>query len=687
LSFGIGFWSVIIAVSPWSALSSLSTAQWVGLSFAATIALAASLLRAYRTKILLDFARVGPISRQFLNLGVGSLINAAAPMRIGEVLRSYLLAKQLRIGLGFSLVAIALERLVDVVVVMTIFLVVAQFSETSTAPLFLQYASLTLAAGVILLIVFVLAIRQNRSLLGVLWKFTNFWNPRYALRLKLSFWTLLQGFLSFFRSKGACTSYGLLSLLSWGLYFLAVAQVFLVLETEASSTALVMPFVVPESLFRVTDLHGLILTISQALSESSLGDLQQLVKYVSITWLVLNVPIAFFGFIALCMPKTYSPLVTEPDLAQSPNSISKDLELEQFLDSFFKREAIAKVMQNHYSDGTSHILKFFKGGSNALTTLSLVHGEVVVRKVVPKEFKDKLRMQFEWLKVHSDLSYIVSPIRQLETADSYAIDLEYSQAMDMFSWLHESSVSASKASLTELLSSLGSDLYKKEELTETEKRQRVSTYLEECLFIRLSQAEDRSEEMRELINSPSIEVNGKTFDGLRVSFDAILQDPKTIDLLSSYKPTRTIHGDLTIDNLLVDEFGKVLVIDPSDDNAIRGPIIDYSRLLQSLEGGYEFLNQLQPEELSVYYSQEKERWVVHYPEKRSARYAALSLSVRESASMHLSPLEIESLDFHISLLFARMLNHRVKISPETAPAYLATSLIFLERFTNRDDRR
>jgi hypothetical protein len=176
------------------------------------------------------------------------------------------------------------------------------------------------------------------------------------------------------------------------------------------------------------------------------------------------------------------------------------------------------------------------------------------------------------------------------------------------------------------------------------------------------------------------------FNGLRSSFDLVLKESKTIELLASYQPTSSIHGDLTIDNLLVDEFGQALVIDPSDDNSVRGPIIDYSRLLQSLEGGYEFINQLQPEEISVEYLPEKTCWSIRYPDKRSARYEDLALVVRKSASVYLSTQEVESLDFHISLLFARMLSHRVNISLETAPAYLATSLIFIERFANRDGR-
>ena len=36
---------------------------------------------------------------------------------------------------------------------------------------------------------------------------------------------------------------------------------------------------------------------------------------------------------------------------------------------------------------------------------------------------------------------------------------------------------------------------------------------------------------------------------------------------------------------------EVLVIDPSDDNQVRGPVVDFARHMQSLAYGYEFLNE------------------------------------------------------------------------------------------------
>jgi serine/threonine protein kinase len=316
-------------------------------------------------------------------------------------------------------------------------------------------------------------------------------------------------------------------------------------------------------------------------------------------------PPSLIGFVALLLPKTYLRLDAEPEDTDAGRTSSKAFELEKFLDSFLRRDALADVLHSHSVDGSARLIMFFKGGSDALTTLSVVQGKLVVRKVVSKEFQQKLKMQFDWLRIHGHLPYIVSPIREIELEDAYLIDLEYLRSAEMFTWIHRSALVESEIKIKELLESISADVYISDPLTQSDRRYRVARYLEECLFRRLDETESASPEIAAIIKAPRIEINGKQFKGLRSYFEEVLSEPRNFQLLTDYHPTKAIHGDLTIDNMLVDDSGKVLLIDPSDDNSIRGPIIDYSRLLQSLDGGYEFLNQLEAEDVSLIYSIER----------------------------------------------------------------------------------
>jgi hypothetical protein len=121
-------------------------------------------------------------------------------------------------------------------------------------------------------------------------------------------------------------------------------------------------------------------------------------------------------------------------------------------------------------------------------------------------------------------------------------------------------------------------------------------------------------------------------------------------------------------------------------NTISSAVIDYGRLLQSLEGGYEFLNQLEGDEVITIKGLPDHAWTINFPIWRSAAYDSLAVTVREMAAKDLSDLEYSTLDLHVGLFFVRMLTHRLRISSETAPAYLATAVFFLERFLDQNDK-
>ena len=140
--------TVLLAVTvPWVVLRGLNWHSWMGLFGAVALVVVASLLRAARTRILLNFGQKGPLSTQFLDLGAGAMVNAAIPLRLGEVLRAYLLAKQLNISLGFTFVAVFFERLIDLVVVAGFFLILVLVTGASIGSFFIAYAALMLVVA------------------------------------------------------------------------------------------------------------------------------------------------------------------------------------------------------------------------------------------------------------------------------------------------------------------------------------------------------------------------------------------------------------------------------------------------------------------------------------------------------------------------------------------------------------
>jgi hypothetical protein len=432
-------------------------------------------------------------------------------------------------------------------------------------------------------------------------------------------------------------------------------------------------------MFRLSDIDGLLLAMSNTLESTQSGLASQILETVSVSWIVLNVPMAFLGFIYLILPTTLSKRHEKLEGQGSQRTNPKASELEEFLDSFFRREELAAAIHELAVDGSVKPIRFFKGGSNALTLLAEVESELVVRKIVSREHQQKLREQYSWLQKHGHLEYVVSPVRELSSSGSYMFDLEFLDAQDMFSWLHRSPLAISEDAITSLLSDLKSNLYMRANSQEIVGVDLIQEYLESWIYRRIVSVEAASPELNEIINSPHVRINGVNRNGLRKCLDLILTNPISLEALASCRTTESIHGDLTIDNMMVDESGRILIIDP-DQNTICSPVIDYSRILQSLEGGYEFLNQIDEKEVSTIKNPETDTWEICYPVIKSGAYESLAIVVRDIARKELSPSELSTLDLHVGLFFVRMLTHRLRISRHTTPVYLATAIVFLERY-------
>jgi len=72
---------------------------------------------------------------------------------------------------------------------------------------------------------------------------------------------------------------------------------------------------------------------------------------------------------------------------------------------------------------------------------------------------------------------------------------------------------------------------------------------------------------------------------------------------------------------------------------------------------------------------------IDFDARVSTEYADLAKYVKsEIAPKYLQMEEIEGLNLHVGILYARMLSHRNDIDPENATKYFAMSLLFLNDY-------
>jgi hypothetical protein len=364
--------------------------------------------------------------------------------------------------------------------------------------------------------------------------------------------------------------------------------------------------------------------------------------------------------------------------------------LPSFLESYFQQDRLSRVLHRLELAGETTLVRFFKGGSNAVTVLAAHGDDVRVKKIVPPEHAHRLKNQHDWLAQRAAMPQLVTVLGEETGEEHYAIDLEYRrESVPLFDYVHDQPVERAAARLEEVWRWITSDVYRLHPAAVHAAER--DAYVEDRFVRRVRAAGAEHEELARALAADRLVVNGVELDGFDVVVARIRSHPRAWDELAFYQTSEAIHGDLTVDNILVDlsrgEHGEALVIDPSDDNEVRGPIIDFARHLQSLRYGYEFLNDDDdPVPLRTTASGLPS---ISFADRRSARYADLHEHVTTHVmTRHLTAVEQRTVLFHVGLLYGRMLTHRVVINPGNALKYLGTSVLalhaFLEQYDNLD---
>lgn len=178
-------------------------------------------------------------------------------------------------------------------------------------------------------------------------------------------------------------------------------------------------------------------------------------------------------------------------------------------------------------------------------------------------------------------------------------------------------------------------------------------------------------------------INGEEILSLEEILSAINSKRQIIECLSNYRSTESCHGDLTIENILVKQSlrGKVfmpVIIDPSDDNIVSGPLVDAGRLGQSLFGGYEFLIRASD---SVDVKSNGSETIINFQDFRSSQYSELGHYFRnELAPKIMTNEEVRATLFHAGLFMIRTLPHRLRIDSKTSLKYYASGMRLMSRF-------
>jgi len=623
----------------------------------AVILLAAGhICKAHRWRLFTGVYESVPV-RQLTNaLSAGYLLDFYLPLHLGDLVRCLIAGRGMVNGYGYALATVIVDRVLDVLSVAAVFLVMG--AVTGTASIISAMADYALAAAV-LLVLCAVALVFNQFFKKAALSVSSVFNDRIKFRLLFFLWSLISSFKDVFRKVSKPRLLGHTALM-WAAYLASYGFIAAALSGVGNEMGFADVFLL---MFRLDSLHlstfGVTSSVFYAGAEMMFS-----------VYILAPLPLLLLGaalFTRKSGNKAESPAKLLPQL--------KPAEQLHFLSSYFlgdERKALREYITMNSDVG---ILRDYSSGSDATTMLCVSGDETVFRKYAFGTAVTKLREQADWIKAHNETLELPEIVRTKQGEDSYCYDMRYdAEAVDFFQYIYSHPIEKSWAVLNRILTDLGCDLYAKE--GEYASREDIDRYIDEKVTKNL-RAIRQSRALGGLTEPDYIVINGVR----RRNLPLLIKMLSAEHLREVFKTDRTsdIHGDLTLQNIICYTGGNApcpyYLIDPNPADTYGTPNMDYAKVLQSLHGKYEFLEQ------SRQVSATKDSIDFFLPE--SSQYNRMYQEFCMWMDQCLTPEDIRSTYYHEVIHWLRLMPYRLRRDETTAARYYAALVLVMNAVWDR----
>ncbi len=660
----------------------VSSRFWLLIMLAIMLQLSAHWLRAYKSKILLSPIRESDTGTLFMGLSVGYLFNLLLPFRAGELIRAYYVGDALAISKTTVFISIIVERIVDglflgMTLITTGYAIGTLHSSASS--MMLRFGIGILLVSLILSLLIIVIRSENRRLLKGLYALTGAFNQRIANRLRLMAWSGIHGTKLMLASRQSLARYVLLTAGMWILYFMSVGMVVAAFFSSLDGTR--FWYTIQSTYAGVSAPSGpgylgtFHLITSQALDYLRIPNAS---SFSFINWIILVTPISLIGIGFLIRQRFHrsnNALTRDSLINKLHREADISTEFGHFLAAYFRGDRINKLLSNAELKNKYRLIRSFKGGSNAQTMLVWQDDEMRVKKITLPQFASKLQAQADWLNSRKHISHLPRVVAEETTDEYYYFDLRYVEDYyPFFDYMHKNSTAKSFQVLKQMLAFMDKEIYLHAKKIKSPKN--LESYINGKVLGKVNDTALISESINTLLGYKKLRVNGVRYDNLLQVIDRIRRHKAALQELATYRES-AIHGDLTIDNLIVSSEGDFLVIDPNDENQVSAPVVDYGKLYQSLHSGYEFLIQLKKCEV--------EGNKINFEDSTSHKYADVFDKTDGLLRNNLTKEEYHTILFHEAVHYCRMLTYRVNINPDTVAVFYGTAVKLFNEFIGQYD--
>ena len=587
----------------------------------------------------------------------GYAVNFLLPFHIGDLFRAWFTGRKMKNGVGFALATVIMDRFLDVWLVTLLFGVF----RLSGAPGIEDETHYYLAFSAALAVALVLVIRLRGPIKRLCLKVCGIFNDTLKLDGLVFCWSLINTFkdLGRVRLSRLAVNTGLM----WASYLASYRVLAEGLSQLGADFGMVEVFTM---LFGrdAVDVTSFSLT-------GLLHDSAPLAQGMMLAWYIL--PLLVMWAVTLLPDKMRSG-INHAAAAAAPEPSDEDDYLNllpqvdprdrsAFLSQYFGLQNKPFVEQFLRINRGVTILEDHSAGSNATTMLCMDHSGTFWRKYAFGADGDKLAVQLEWLRAQEGRLPLCNILRGEAEPGCCWYDMEYSaQAVSMFRYLHSNPVEKSAAILRDVLATLDKTLYTPAKSADPAA---LAEYLDKKVDGNLARIRE-ARGLRELCEYDRVWINGAPYLGLPAL--GRLFDRTYLTELFADDPIATIHGDLTLENIICRTGADTwYLIDPNTGNLHESPFLDYGKLLQSLHGGYEFM--MMTPRVSVHENR------IEFTFTRSAAYDALFAEVRAYLESRYTLRQVESIFLHELIHWLRLMPYKISKDRKRAPMFFAGLLM------------
>lgn len=656
------------------------------LVFAVSFQICGHIVRSKKAEILFSPVKPNTTRFQFRALSIGYLFDALLPLRLGELVRARVIAGAFELSFGLTIALIAFERFIDALIIGLLGLSTLLLLGVVNIALVWSIGLIVIAIIGIGLVAFIAS--GNKRLLRFVHSTTSIFKPGLKDNIRFKVWSLIYGLRQTLVKK-QLKQYLYLTLLSWAFYLLSVCVLVVglfpgspIIKKLAMTVAPYFGLAIPAGPASL----GVFSHASNSIISSTQMSSSQLIGFDLLAWLVLIIPMSIIG-LALLATKTRETLwrktLHQVSLSSLENKLlrTEDIshEMASFLDNFFSGNSLSHIVHKLELQPNFRLIKYFKGGSDAITILASQDKKKIVKKIIPLEFEDRLSAQHDWLVRYQGAHGIVNVLREDKHPNYYSIDLEYRpEDIMFFEFMHKNRLSYSKKVLDDVWAIIYKNVYgKRLGKTVTTHNRKRTDYINKHILGCLEKAGAVDAELLRAMDSPTLIINGEEYDNILQVLEKIKKHPAAWNDIATYKESALVHGDVAVDNILVSKIDRSpLIIDPAPDgNIINGPVFDFGKNMQSLYCGYEFLLR---DDDPVYLTDNN---VINYNQYKSAQFDYLCDYVRQTlAPKYLSKSEQNAMLFHAGALLIRRLKHQVYFNPSNTLKFYAEGVKTLNDF-------